>query len=811
MALYRQGKAAMDANGIVTGTGTNWQSALTLIRPGATILFLSSPIQMAVVNKVVSDTQINAITTNGAIVPSSDYAILLSDSLTVDGLAQDVAETLRHYQSQETVIAEALDFFKDFDLATLQALVEQVKEDAAASHDAASASQEAASASQEASSASQEAAAESQEAAAASQDAAADAEATRDEIQQIINDAGEQSTLVVLAQPEGSAKIGASRIDYLDPVNRGDNVREAISALMMKPHEYMHLIPESAKNGSTDYQKWNWDAAFEVIIQKALAERAVTIGGFSVGQYYLGIGIELPYGIFNLTHGFNLEPQGTGTGMSFRTLLFIKGQGMFNSLLNVPTNDVTLFDARKISVIADDIGIRFSGNNGRAFQFGDASQWLPASKCYLRRVLIAGACDGIYSRHIFDSSFEQVYVLNSKQYTDGVTTSHGMYFGPTDALDANGLHDSSNHVTVRDCHVETVEGTDGRAVLFSISGYNDTYAHHNFRVENVHAETHNRTAIALGLRYVRDSVLLNNNWAQTGTEEVDPRMVVRIENCRGIRLAGGKITTNNIKTSYNASYDKLIHIIGNCINVSIDDGLFFSTAYSTLTAYNRNFENTVIDYSAATYGKNACFVGLYRLNDVSFMMGQNDLLLVDPALMSRRFRLKAKNNTLTLSYSSDITGATAETDIVDISANGAIQTRDNINLGIKNGTAGTRGMKGYTNGDGATVMGRVDIDSAGRIYFGAVQDANVWVMGSSALNPTNDNTVSLGQASQRIASSYVVNRRWSSTVFDSAGTGSPEGIVTAGVGSTYRRFDGAANTSVYFKETGTGNTGWVAK
>lgn len=230
-----------------------------------------------------------------------------------------------------------------------------------------------------------------------------------------------------------------------------------------------------------------------------------------------------------------------------------------------------------------------------------------------------------------------------------------------------------------------------------------------------------------------------------------------------------------------------------------------------MTSYNRNFEDTVIDYSSATYGKNACYVGLYRLNDVSFMMGQNDLLLVDPALMSRRFRLKAKNNALTLTYSSDITGATAETDIVDISANGVIQTRDNINLGIKNGTAGTRGLKGYTNGDGVTVMGRVDIDNVGRIYIGAVQDASVWVFGSSAFNPTNDNTGSLGQASQRIASSYVVNRRWSSTVFDSAGTGSPEGVVTAGIGSTYRRLDGSTNTTLYTKESGTGNTGWVAK
>ena len=147
MALYREGKAAMAADGTVTGTGTKWQSSLSLIRPGATIMFLSSPIQMAVVNKVVSDTEIKAITTKGAVVASSDYAILLSDSLTVDGLAQDVAETLRYYQSQETVIADAVDFFKTFDFESLQNLANQVKADsqsAGASATAAAASERAA-------------------------------------------------------------------------------------------------------------------------------------------------------------------------------------------------------------------------------------------------------------------------------------------------------------------------------------------------------------------------------------------------------------------------------------------------------------------------------------------------------------------------------------------------------------------------------------------------------------------------------------------------------------------------------------------
>lgn len=46
---------------------------------------------------------------------------------------------------------------------------------------------------------------------------------------------------------------------------------------------------------------------------------------------------------------------------------------------------------------------------------------------------------------------------------------------------------------------------------------------------------------------------------------------------------------------------------------------------------------------------------------------------------------------------------------------------------------------------------------------------------------------------------------------DLAGSGTPEGVVTAPVGSTYRRTNGGAGTSFYVKESGTGNTGWVAK
>jgi hypothetical protein len=43
------------------------------------------------------------------------------------------------------------------------------------------------------------------------------------------------------------------------------------------------------------------------------------------------------------------------------------------------------------------------------------------------------------------------------------------------------------------------------------------------------------------------------------------------------------------------------------------------------------------------------------------------------------------------------------------------------------------------------------------------------------------------------------------------GAGTPEGVVTAAIGSTYHRTDGGAGTSFYVKQSGTGNTGWAGK
>ena len=64
-----------------------------------------------------------------------------------------------------------------------------------------------------------------------------------------------------------------------------------------------------------------------------------------------------------------------------------------------------------------------------------------------------------------------------------------------------------------------------------------------------------------------------------------------------------------------------------------------------------------------------------------------------------------------------------------------------------------------------------------------------------------------------LAGAPIVFIRWGeiSIAPITQGTGSPETLVTGIVGDIYLRTDGSTSTTLYIKETGTGNTGWVAK
>lgn len=80
---------------------------------------------------------------------------------------------------------------------------------------------------------------------------------------------------------------------------------------------------------------------------------------------------------------------------------------------------------------------------------------------------------------------------------------------------------------------------------------------------------------------------------------------------------------------------------------------------------------------------------------------------------------------------------------------------------------------------------------------------------NNVVRPTADNTKNLGDASFRWAAVYgTTYYTGAGTLLFTSGSGTPEGVVTAPVGSLYQRSDGGFSTTLYTKDSGAGNTGW---
>lgn len=127
MSIYDAGTASLAADGTVTGVGTTWRQPLTLIRVGATMIFNTTPASIVTISEIISDTEIRVFNDKGFTAPAgTQYSILAHDGITVQGLAQDVAETLRYYQSRETEVAAAVDAFNQFDADDFQQKVTTV-------------------------------------------------------------------------------------------------------------------------------------------------------------------------------------------------------------------------------------------------------------------------------------------------------------------------------------------------------------------------------------------------------------------------------------------------------------------------------------------------------------------------------------------------------------------------------------------------------------------------------------------------------------------------------------------------------------
>lgn len=108
-------------------------------------------------------------------------------------------------------------------------------------------------------------------------------------------------------------------------------------------------------------------------------------------------------------------------------------------------------------------------------------------------------------------------------------------------------------------------------------------------------------------------------------------------------------------------------------------------------------------------------------------------------------------------------------------------------------------------------------DAAGEFTLAAQNDNGtagyVWNFNitDGSFNPDADNSQNCGSTGSRWQNVKAYNFNVDGEVIWTSGSGTPEGVVTAPVGSLFSRTDGGSGTSLYVKESGTGNTGWVAK
>ncbi|WP_226812098.1 phage tail fiber protein [Buttiauxella massiliensis] len=106
--IYTTGTIAGNGS-TITGTGTNFTAAGSLIRVGCTFIAFTNPVQVLQLTAVASATALSVTPAiSPAIAAGTKYAILLSDSLSVDGLAQDIAETFGMYQKYMSGFADVM-------------------------------------------------------------------------------------------------------------------------------------------------------------------------------------------------------------------------------------------------------------------------------------------------------------------------------------------------------------------------------------------------------------------------------------------------------------------------------------------------------------------------------------------------------------------------------------------------------------------------------------------------------------------------------------------------------------------------------
>ncbi|MCA7591690.1 phage tail protein [Escherichia coli] len=94
--LYNTGTIAINGNS-ATGTGTNWTAPASQVRAGQTLIVMSNPVQMFQISSVNSATSMTVTPAASPALSGQKYGILVSDNISVDGLAQAMSQLIKEY------------------------------------------------------------------------------------------------------------------------------------------------------------------------------------------------------------------------------------------------------------------------------------------------------------------------------------------------------------------------------------------------------------------------------------------------------------------------------------------------------------------------------------------------------------------------------------------------------------------------------------------------------------------------------------------------------------------------------------------
>ncbi|UDF98917.1 pyocin knob domain-containing S74 family peptidase [Enterobacter cloacae] len=94
--LYNTGTIAINGN-TATGTGTNWTAPASQVRTGQTIIVMSNPVQMFQISSVNSATSMTVTPAASPALSGQKYGILVSDNISIDGLAQAMSQLIKEY------------------------------------------------------------------------------------------------------------------------------------------------------------------------------------------------------------------------------------------------------------------------------------------------------------------------------------------------------------------------------------------------------------------------------------------------------------------------------------------------------------------------------------------------------------------------------------------------------------------------------------------------------------------------------------------------------------------------------------------